>query len=49
MFKDLPEDMQEIMDVLEPYFDGAALRDDAPQEIKDLHKKFCEMALTLGQ
>ncbi len=49
MFKDFPEEMQKIYDIIEPYFDGAALRDDAPEDIKELHKKLCEMALELGQ
>ena len=49
MFKELPEEMQKIYDIIEPYFDGAALRDDAPEDIKELHKKLCEMALELGQ
>lgn len=49
MFKDFPEDMQKIYDIIEPYFDGAALREDAPEEIKELHKQLCEMALELGQ
>lgn len=49
MFKELPKEMQKIMDILESYFDGAALREDAPEEIKKLHKQLCEMALELGQ
>ena len=49
MFKELPEEMQKIYDIIEPYFDGAALRDDAPEEIKKLHRQLCEMAIKLGQ
>ena len=49
MFKDFPEEMQKIYDIIEPYFNGGSLRDDAPEEIKKLHKQLCEMALKLGQ
>ena len=49
MFKELPKEMQKIMDILEPYFDGAALREDAPEDIKELHKKLYQMAIKLGQ
>lgn len=49
MFKELPKEMQKIMDILEPWRVGAALREDAPEEIKKLHKQLCEMALELAQ
>lgn len=49
MFKELPKEMQKIMDILEPRRVGAALREDAPEEIKKLHKQLCEMALELAQ
>lgn len=49
MFFEFPEEMQKLMDILEPWRVGAALREDAPEEIKKLHKQLCEMALELGQ
>ncbi len=49
MFKDFPEEMQKLYDIIEPYFIGGALREDAPEEIKELHRQLCKMALKLGQ
>ena len=39
MFFEFPEEMQKLMDILEPWRVGAALREDAPEEIKKLHKQ----------
>lgn len=49
MFKDFPEEMQKLMDIVEPWYDGVVLREDAPEEIKELHRQLCKMALKLGQ
>lgn len=49
MFFEFPEEMQKLMDIIEPWRVGAALRDDAPEEIKEIHRQLCKMALELGQ
>ena len=48
-FTKFPEEIQKLMDIVNPYIDKWHLRDDAPQEIKDTYEKICKMLLELGQ
>ena len=48
-FTKFPEEIQKLMDIVNPYIDKCHLRDDAPQEIKDTYEKICKMLLELGQ
>lgn len=34
-----PEEIQKLMDIVNPYIEKCHLREDAPQEIKDTYKK----------
>lgn len=34
-----PEEIQKLMDIVNPYIEKCHLREDAPQEIKDAYKK----------
>ena len=49
MFKDFPEEMEELLKFIEPYLDGAALREDAPKEAFEALEKLRKLALELGQ
>ena len=49
MFKDFPEEMEELFRLIDPYLDGAALREDAPKEAFEALEKLRKLALELGQ
>ncbi len=42
-FTKFPEEIQKLMDVVEPYMEKCHLREDAPQEIKDTFKQIKAM------
>ena len=48
-FTKFPEEIQKLMDIINPYVEKCHLREDAPQEIKDIYKKICVMLDELGQ
>ncbi len=47
--KEIPEEIQKMMEIVNPYIERCCLKEDAPQEIKDLYKKICEMTIYLDQ
>ncbi len=38
-----PKEIQDLMDIVKPYFEKHHLREDAPQEIKDKYKQIQAM------
>ncbi len=38
-----PKEIQDLMDIVKPYFEKHHLREDAPQEIKDTYKQIQAM------
>ncbi len=38
-----PKEIQELMDIVNPYIDRCQLRENAPQEIKEAYQKVCIM------
>lgn len=42
-FTGFPEEIQKLMDIVDPYFEKCHLREDAPQEIKDMYEKIKKM------
>ncbi len=38
-----PKEIQDLMDIVEPYIEKCHLREDAPQEIKDTYKQIQAM------
>lgn len=38
-FAKFPDEIQKLMDIVNPYIEKCHLREDAPQEIKDTYKK----------
>ena len=49
MFKDFPEEMEELLKFIEPYLELCHLREDAPKEAFEALEKLRKLALELGQ